>query len=494
MAIFHSLRVRFIVALVLVALIPIGTVAFMIDRATERAFHSYAEAQDKANAESLVQQVGALTDKPVEVLSSASGVTVSTASGAVSEGFVASGGSNAGSGFGSVKPSAGSSTLSTVDSVTSGGSGAGIGIPNTTLEPVTTVWTWGSDSLPDTSAAGSAAGNIETGTSAVADAVSISLPGVPDASFLDEVNRALLIAVGLAGVSALLLSVLLARSIVRPVEQLTSAARGMSDGNLQQRVDVRSPHEIGVLAHAFNSMADSRMQLEGLRRNLVNDVAHELRTPLANLQGYLEVLRDGLTEPTPEILGVLHEESLLLNGLVADLQELALAEAGQLPLMRAPVELHEPILNALDAIRPQAEARDLTLASNLPEMLPEVLVDTSRLSQILRNLLRNAVTHTPPGGRIDVRASTTDNQVQIAVHDTGHGIEPEHLPFIFDRFYRADPARARDTGGSGLGLAVVKNLVEAHGGTITASSTINAGSTFTFTLPIASRVLEAATV
>jgi signal transduction histidine kinase len=239
-------------------------------------------------------------------------------------------------------------------------------------------------------------------------------------------------------------------------------------------------------------MADGRQRLEGLRRNLVNDVAHELRTPLANLQGYLEVLRDGLTTPTPEILAVLHEESLLLNGLVADLQELALAEAGQLPLMREPVELYEPILNALDAIRPQADSRELTLDARLPEQLPEALVDASRLGQILRNLLRNAVTHTPPGGLINVHASADTRAVTIAVQDTGHGIEPEHLPHIFDRFYRADPARARDTGGSGLGLAVVKNLVEAHGGTISVSSIVNRGTTFTFTLPIASKVVEVA--
>ncbi|CAN5649268.1 hypothetical protein BH09CHL1_BH09CHL1_20500 [soil metagenome] len=487
MAIFHSLRLRFIIALVVVALIPIGTVAFMIDRATERAFHDYAEAQDAANAASLVVQVGTLTDKPVEVVSTGSGMTTLSSGGTITQGSASSGGANAGTGYG-----AGQASSENLAPPVAGSSAFGRG--NVSTETGSVVSSSGTNATIDTSGAGSAAVTLDSDSVLDLEPFSISLPGVPDQSFLGEVNNALLLAVGLAGVSALALSILLARSIVRPVEQLTNAARSMSDGDMQQRVEVRSPHEIGVLAKAFNSMADSRVQLEGLRRNLVNDVAHELRTPLANLQGYLEVLRDGLTEPTPEILGVLHEESLLLNGLVADLQELALAEAGQLPLMRAPVELHEPILNALDAIRPQAEARDLTLDSNLPDVLPEVLVDSSRLSQILRNLLRNAVTHTPPGGRIDVRAIAANNQVEIAVHDTGHGIEPEHLPFIFDRFYRADPARARDTGGSGLGLAVVKNLVEAHGGTITASSTINAGSTFTFTLPIASRVIETAAV
>lgn len=482
MAIFHSLRLRFMVALVVVALVPIGTVAFMIDRATESAFHSYAEKQDTANAKSVAEQVGVITNQPVTV-SVGSGGSAFSSGGVIVE-AVDSGGVNTLEDANTGKPISGSSALGTGSSsfgssgspgsASAGGSG-------------TTALTETSANLPPSAGA-------EAGVAAGPEPLSVLLPGIPDKAFLGDVNSALWIAVGVATGGALILAILLARSIVRPVEQLTSAARGMSEGNLQHRVTVRSPHEIGVLANAFNSMADSRLELEGLRRNLVNDVAHELRTPLSNLQGYLEVLRDGLTEPTPEILAVLHDESLLLNGLVSDLQEMALAEAGQLPLMRAPVEINEPIANAIDAIRPQADARHLTLESNLPDALPEVLVDASRLSQILRNLLRNAVTHTPPGGRVDIRASSTANIVEIAVRDTGHGIEPEHLPYIFDRFYRADPARARDTGGSGLGLAVVKNLVEAHGGTITVSSAVNAGSTFTFTLPIASSVIEATAV
>jgi signal transduction histidine kinase len=248
-------------------------------------------------------------------------------------------------------------------------------------------------------------------------------------------------------------------------------------------VRVRSRGEIGVLANAFNSMAESRMELDGLRRNLVNDVAHELRTPLANLQGYLEVLRDGITTPTPEVLTILHEESLLLNRLVADLQELALAEAGQLPLARQPLELAEPIMNAVEAIRPQADARELTLVASVDEPLPEVYADGARVSQVLRNLLRNAITHTPAGGKVEVQAETGPEAVTVTVRDTGRGIEPEHLPHIFDRFYRADPARSRSTGGAGLGLAIAKNLVEAHGGTITVRSEPNRGSAFSFTIP-----------
>lgn len=475
MAIFRSLRLRFVLAMILVALIPVGTVAVLVDRATENAFHNYAAEQDKANAQSVAAQLSEVTGQTISVVGSGGTLLANEPPVAYGTG--------------------------------SGGSVSIDGMPATD-NAVTEAKTASVQELPET------AGLVETGTidsistkpgtagvtfgtgsstnaEPVPDAFTLSWPGVPDKSFLNEVNRALMLAVAIAAGGALLLAILLARSIVRPVEQLTSAARGMAEGDLGHRVQVRSTHEIGVLAQAFNSMAESRLRLEGLRRNLVNDVAHELRTPLANLQGYLEVLRDGLTAPTPEILAVLHEESLLLNGLVADLQELALAEAGQLPLMRETVDVREPILNAVDAIRPQAEGCGLTIASILPDDLPEVLVDTSRFGQILRNLLRNAVTHTPPGGRIDINAAAVKDGVSIAVRDTGHGIEPEHLPYIFDRFYRADPARARDTGGSGLGLAVVKNLVEAHGGRIEVSSTVNAGSTFTFTLPVAARVVEA---
>jgi signal transduction histidine kinase len=470
MAMFRSLRLRFILALIIVALIPVGTVAFMIDRATERAFHNYSTSQDEANARSVASQVGEVTGQTVYVVGSA----------------------------GTVLADSGSTTIPTEAGVSAGGGDASLDVASLAPQTGAVVETGfgGSTTAPPGSSAYSfgAVGVDSPGltTTEAPDEFTVSLPGMPDKAFLGEVSRALLLAVAIASGCALLLAFLLARSIVRPVEQLTSAARGMAGGDLAHRVRVQSPHEIGELAHAFNSMAESRQRLEGLRRNLVNDVAHELRSPLANLQGYLEVLRDGLTAPTPEIIAVLHEESLQLNGLVADLQELALAEAGQLPLTRETVQLRDPIQKAIDAMRPQAASRQVRLDARLPAALPEVLVDTSRFGQILRNLLRNAVTHTPPGGRIDVSAVAGEHQVTVEVRDTGHGIEPEHLPHIFDRFYRADPARSRDTGGSGLGLAVVKNLVEAHGGMISVSSAVERGSIFTFTLPIAANVIAAA--
>ena len=179
----------------------------------------------------------------------------------------------------------------------------------------------------------------------------------------------------------------------------------MAEGDLGRRVTVRSRDEIGVLAGAFNCMADNRARLEALRRNMVNDVAHELRTPLSNLQGYLEVLRDGLTAPTPEVLASLHEESLSLNRLVADLQELALAEAGQLPLVQEQVVLADAVVSAVEAFASKATAQDLGLEFRVPESLPLVLADRARLGQVFRNLLANAVAHTPPGGRVSVDAA-----------------------------------------------------------------------------------------
>ena len=342
----------------------------------------------------------------------------------------------------------------------------------------------GSSTAPEGGVAAGGSGATTFSTADIPeDALVVSIPSISDKAFLDDVSRSLLIAIGAAAVGTILMAYLIARHVVRPVEQLTAAAHGMAEGDLGRRVTVRSKDEIGVLAGAFNSMADSRARLEALRRNMVNDVAHELRTPLSNLQGYLEVLRDGLTAPTPEVLASLHEESLSLNRLVADLQELALAEAGQLPLVQEEVVLADAVVSAVEAFASKATAQDLSLEFRVPESLPLVLADRARLGQVFRNLLANAFAHTPPGGRVSVDATVSGNDVAVSVRDTGSGIAPEHLPYVFDRFYRADAARARATGGAGLGLAIVKHLVEAQGGRISAASQPGAGTTLTFTLP-----------
>jgi signal transduction histidine kinase len=339
--------------------------------------------------------------------------------------------------------------------------------------------------------------------------------------FISTVNRSLLLAAGAAGLVALLLTVALSRRILGPVEALTAAARKMEKGDLSQRVTVRSQDEIGELARAFNAMADGLARIEQLRRHMVTDVAHELRTPLTNIRGYLEALRDGVARPDGPLIDSLHEEALLLNHLIDDLQDLALAEAGQLRLARHPVALGPLVERAVGALRPALAERDLVIAVDLPADLPCADADAARVAQVLRNLLNNAIMHTPPGGTITVEVTTdhrppttdqnqeprTENQqsasetltvtrspahlltcsssVVVRVRDTGPGIAAEHLPHIFERFYRADRARARATGGAGLGLTIVKQLVEAHGGRVWATSAPGQGTTFTFTLPVA---------
>jgi len=307
----------------------------------------------------------------------------------------------------------------------------------------------------------------------------------PDTVFLTAVNRSVLFGALIAGLAAVAVTLALSSRILRPVERLTEAAQRMEKGDLTVRVPVTSEDEIGQLAHAFNSMAGSLAQQEQLRRNMVTDVAHELRTPLTNLRGYLEAARDGLLAPDSALVDNLYEETMLLSRLVADLQELAQAEAGQLTLLRQPAHLAGIVEQAVTILRPQAKAKGLTLTVDLPDTLPPVDVDPGRVGQVLRNLLNNAVAHMPEGGEITVTAQAVGAEVAVAVHDTGAGIAPEHLPYVFDRFYRADKSRARQTGGAGLGLAIAKQLVVAHGGSISVESAPGQGTTFTFTLPIA---------
>lgn len=304
-------------------------------------------------------------------------------------------------------------------------------------------------------------------------------------TFLSTVNQALLAAALLAGLAAVALSLLLARRLSAPLVSMTQAAQAMAQGRLDQRVSVQSADEIGQLAGAFNTMASSLERGETLRRNLVADVAHELRTPIAVLRADLEAIQDGVYPPTPQRMTALREEVDLLARLVADLQELSLAEAGQLALERRPVDLAALCRQVATGMAAQAGARGVRLELGRTDQAISN-VDPDRLGQVLRNLVSNALRYTPAGGAVTlecVRAGDGARRATLAVRDAGAGIAAEDLPHVFDRFYRGEKSRARATGGAGLGLAIARQLVEVQGGAIRAESTLGQGSVFYVELP-----------
>jgi signal transduction histidine kinase len=284
---------------------------------------------------------------------------------------------------------------------------------------------------------------------------------------------------------AVALAFLLSRRTLAPVKALTSAAERLGQGDFSQRVQIKDRGELGELAQTFNSMAGDLEHTEKLRKNMVADVAHELRTPLSNIQGYLEALRDGVIKPDKETISSLYEEAALLSRLVDDLQELSLAEAGELKLVLRAEDIGELIRRAVAAAEAKKMATGLSLAMELPEGLPLVNIDARRIGEVLRNLLENAVEHTGKEGSITVAARQQGSWLEVSVADTGEGIPVEELPNIFERFYRVDKSRTRATGGSGLGLTIARRLVEAHGGKITVESQPGKGSRFSFTVPVA---------
>lgn len=307
----------------------------------------------------------------------------------------------------------------------------------------------------------------------------------PAGDFISSVNHSTWLAGVIAAVVALLLGSVLFFQIVSPIRKLTSAAQKIAAGDLNQRIPTRSQDEIGTLAVSFNQMADSLAQHEELRRNLIADVAHELRTPLTIIQGNLEAMLDGILPTSPEEIATLRDEAAMLTRLVADLRLLSLAESGQLKLERAKINVVELITRAVEPFRLQAQSSEVHLNLDLASNLPQIEVDVDRMTQVIRNLLGNALRHTPAGGRVTVACqSDKPHELSVIVSDTGEGIPPDDLPYIFDRFYRADKSRSRASGGSGIGLAIVKQLVEAHGGKVWVESQPGRGATFAFTLPI----------
>ncbi|MER6132861.1 HAMP domain-containing sensor histidine kinase [Streptomyces sp. NPDC001815] len=300
----------------------------------------------------------------------------------------------------------------------------------------------------------------------------------------------------IAGVTALVLaltvgaSVLAGARLVRPLHALTGAAQRMRDGLDSAPVPVGSDNEIGRLAATFNDMAAHRARLEEQRKVMVSDVAHELRTPLSNIRGWLEAAQDGLAEPDPAFVSSLHEEAVQLQHIIDDLQDLGAADAGALRLHLEPVRVDDLLGQVAAAHQGLAETAGVTLAVSRVAPgapLPPLDADPVRLRQAVSNLLSNAVRHTPSGGRVTLRAFVTGSgdEVAVEVSDTGGGIPEADVPHVFDRFWRAEKSRNRSTGGSGLGLAIVLKLAEAHGGRASVTSTEGQGSVFTLWLPTA---------
>ncbi len=304
-------------------------------------------------------------------------------------------------------------------------------------------------------------------------------------AFLRQVQTSLLWAALLAAALSLGLGVLISRVLTAPLARLTRASQAIAGGDLSQRVPVAVANrdEIGDLGAAFNGMASSLAEAETLRKNLIADISHELRTPLAVVQGNLQAILDGVYPLEMAQVAGVYDETLLLTRLVDDLHELALAEAGQLRLERAPVDLAALARTAVGQFGPAAEAAGVRLALSTAEDAPAVLGDADRLAQVLRNLLSNALRHTAAGGQVAVQVSRAGEQAEIRVADTGTGIAPEDLPYVFDRFYRGDKGGSRRGGGAGLGLAITRQLVAAHGGRIAVARQAGAGATFTVTLP-----------
>ncbi|MEU9912437.1 ATP-binding protein [Streptomyces sp. NPDC051001] len=300
------------------------------------------------------------------------------------------------------------------------------------------------------------------------------------------------VAVGVA-LAVILGALLLSRAVLRPVRAITLAAKGLGEGDLARRVPVLGRDEIAQLGGAFNRMADSLQAGEERQRRLTGDIAHELRTPLANLRGYLEALRDGVVEPTPELLASLHEEALLQQRVVDDLQDLALAEAGALTYHPVAVDLRDLLEAGRTAHRAQAEAAGVTLELRAPGSVI-VTADPDRLRQVVGNLVGNALRATAAGGTVTLallphvpqgRGQGEPAVAEMEIRDTGRGISAEDLPHLFDRFWRADASRGRATGGSGLGLSIARQIVTDHGGTIEVRSEVGVGTAFRVSLPAA---------
>ncbi|WP_322488431.1 sensor histidine kinase [Chloroflexus sp.] len=298
------------------------------------------------------------------------------------------------------------------------------------------------------------------------------------------VIQALTVAAIAATIAGLTTSILLVQGILRSLRSIAHSSQRIAAGRYDERVHVPASDELRAVAESFNQMAEALEQIEQRRVAMIGNVAHELRTPLAGIEGYLEGLIDGVLPAEADTFLDMKQEVRRLRQLVDDLQTLSRVEAGQISLHFTTFDINDVIRRTVAQLQPQVLDGCLQVVCKHTDQPLLTRADPDRVAQILLNLLGNAVRYTPEGGCITVRSALVDEQVQVTVEDTGIGIAPEHLPYIFERFYRADPSRSRASGGSGIGLTIARHLAWAMGGDITAySAGLGKGSAFTVTLP-----------
>lgn len=303
--------------------------------------------------------------------------------------------------------------------------------------------------------------------------------------FLDAIHRALAWAALASLCAAVVLSFLLTRRVLKPLVQMTHNTARIAAGDYRSHIEVSSHDEIAQLGRAFNRMAQSLEETQELRRRIVIDVAHELRTPLTNIQGYLEALKDGVMEPSKETLDSLHEETVSLGRLVEDLLELARADAARTTLRCEDMQMRSLVDDVLELYRARFAERAIEVDTTAWVAYDRVHADPEKMTHVLRNLVQNAWQFTPEQGSVSIRAERGASHFKLSVANTGEGVDAADLPYLFERFYRVDASRSRAQGGAGIGLAIVKELVAAHGGEVGALS--STGETVIwFTLPLLS--------
>jgi two-component system, OmpR family, sensor histidine kinase BaeS len=310
-----------------------------------------------------------------------------------------------------------------------------------------------------------------------------------EVEFIESTNRTLLYGALMAAMIALLLGIFLSRTLTRPIRELTQATHAVSEGDLSQQVPIRSNDELGELAKAFNKMSTELSRSVNARKQMTADIAHELRTPLSLILGHAEAVHDGVLPPTLENFEIIREEATRLEHLVDDLRILSLADAGELTINPQTIEPQRLLQEVASIYQYQTQRKNISLELDIASPLSTIEVDPGRMTQVLTNILDNALRHTPEGGLILLSANEGNGQIELAIQDSGPGLNAEDLDRIFERFYRKDPSRQREDGGSGLGLAIAKSIVQAHGGQVSAQSETGKGLKVIITLPKTSRRL-----